>query len=107
MAQPQFEVLAGTIDGVNTTFLTSVPYTPGTTAVFINGQLRRPDLDDGWLETDPPTGTLDFKIAPIVGDVVQAFFMDTLPVPAQAGPEPLEATIADTQCFTADLECLP
>jgi hypothetical protein len=107
MAQPQFEVLTGTIDGVNTTFTTSVPYTPTTTAVFVSGQLKRPDLDDGWLETDPTTGTIDFKIAPIVGDVLQAFYLDTLPVPAQAGPEPLEASLGEEQCFTADLECLP
>lgn len=86
MATPRFEVLSGTIDGVNTTFTVSTAYQPGSLAVFINGLLMRRDLEDGWTETDPATGTLDLKEAPEVGpsgggdpDVLQAFFLDTAP----------------------------
>lgn len=86
MATPHFEVLSGTIDGVNTTFTVSTAYLPGSVAVFINGLLMREDLDDGWIETNPATGTIDLKEAPRVGpsgggdpDVLQAFFLDTAP----------------------------
>lgn len=86
MATPRFEVLSGTIDGVNTTFTVSTAYQPGSTAVFINGLLMREDLVDGWIETDPSTGTIDLKEAPRDGpsggpcpDVLQMFFLDTAP----------------------------
>jgi hypothetical protein len=83
MPIPRFEVPSGTIDGVNTVFTTVAPYQAGTTAVFLNGVLLRPDLDDGWTETDPAAGTLTLKEAPrdtpICPDVLQVFYLDTSP----------------------------
>lgn len=104
MPVPRFEVPAGAVDGGNTTFTTSVPYQPGTTAVFLNGLLLRPDLDDGWLETDPTTGVIDLKEAPrgtpVCPDVVQVFFLDTSPqLPEEVITEicgTLELDAADT-----------
>lgn len=79
MPEPRFEVPTGDIDGVNTTFYTAVPYQAGSIAYFCNGVLlRRPD-DDGWTETDPSTGRVDLSEAPLVGDTVQFFYLDTAP----------------------------
>lgn len=101
MPTPRFEVLSGTIDGANTTFTVSVPYQSGSSAVFINGVLMRIDLDDGWVETDPTTGTIDLKEAPRVGpsgagcpDVLQMFFLDTSP--------PVLETVTTTLCGTIE-----
>lgn len=77
MPLPRFEVVTGTINGVNTTFFTSVPYLAGTLAAFLNGQLKRADLDDGWIETNPSIGAFDYKEPPVTDDVVQAFYLDT------------------------------
>jgi len=83
MALPHFEVASGTIDGVNVIFNVSMPYKPGTTAVFLNGLLLREDYPDGWLESDPVTGEVTLKEPPrvtkITPDVVQVFFIDTSP----------------------------
>lgn len=80
MPLPRFEVAFGAIDNVNTTYVLSTPYQPGTLAAFLNGQLKRADFMDGWIETNPASGTFDLKQAPETGDVVQAFFIDTSPV---------------------------
>ncbi len=76
MASARFEVVAGTIDGANRTFYTSLPYGPGTTALFLNGQLKRADYDDGWVESDPGIGKIVLEEAPLPGDVVQVFYLD-------------------------------
>ena len=65
----KFEEGIGTVDGVNVTFYTSVPYQAGTLSYFLNGQLKGKDDDDGWFETDPTTGRVDLKEAPLPGDV--------------------------------------
>jgi len=101
MPVPRFEVPTGVVDGVNKTFYVSVPYVPGTTAVFLNGQLKRHDWDDGWVETDPWTGRIDLKEAPRVGsglpytccDIVQVFFLDTSPVDESSEITPLHGRI--------------
>lgn len=83
MPSPRFEVPAGLVNGVNTVFTVSMPYGPGTTAVFINGMLMERSLDDGWLETNPGAGIVTLKEAPRgIGngpDVIQIFFIDTSP----------------------------
>ena len=92
MALPHFEVPSGAIDGINTVFYVSVPYRPGTTAVFLNGLLLREDYPDGWTESDPTTGEVTLKEPPrvtkITPDVVQVFFIDT-------APDILEAVIVE------------
>lgn len=77
MAYPRYEVPAGVIDGVNTVFTTLSSYVPGSTAYFLNGQLKRPDYDDGWVETSPAGGVFTVKEAPEVDDVVQLFYLDS------------------------------
>ena len=82
MPTPRFEVLAGAINGANLVFTTSVPYSPGTTALYLNGQLLNPSGPlPAWVETSPATGTITFDPIchiPRVGDVVQMFFLDTV-----------------------------
>ena len=79
MAQPRFEVATGTIDAVNTVFNVSTPYKVGTTAVYINGQLKNRTFSDGWTETNPFEGEVTLFQAPLPGDIVQVFFIDTSP----------------------------
>ena len=103
MATPRFEVALGVSDGVNLVFFTpTAPYLPGSVAVFLNGQLKRADFTDGWVETNPVTGEVDLLIAPLGGappDVVQIFYLDNS-VPVAVLPEAeitvLQATILDT-----------
>jgi len=74
-----YEALTGTIDGVNRVFFFSVPYTPGTAAIFLNGQLLTHPSGNPWTETDPSTGevTLDVGCEPLAGDVVAGVAIDT------------------------------
>ena len=92
MSLPHFEVPSGVIDGVNLVFNVSQPYKPGTTAVFLNGLLLRPDYTDGWTESNPATGEVTLKEPPrvtkITPDVVQVFYIDT-------SPDILEAIIVE------------
>lgn len=92
MALPRFEVPLGAINGVNRVFNVSIPYKPGTTAVFLNGLLLRADYTDGWVESDPSTGEVTLneppRVTKITPDVVQVFFIDT-------SPDVLEAVIVE------------
>jgi hypothetical protein len=79
MPQPFFEVLAGTIDGVNAVFSYSQPYAPGTTALYLNGQLLLASTIV-WAETSPATGVVTITAAgciPRVGDQIEGFALDT------------------------------
>lgn len=80
MGQLNIESPTGVIDGVNTTFTLSKGYVPGSTAVFLNGLLLQKDLTDGWIETDPANGIIDFKEAPRASgacdDVIQVLYKD-------------------------------
>ena len=70
------------MNGVNKVFTLSMPYGPGTTAVFLNGLLQERSLDDGWVETDPDAGIVTLKEAPRssgMPDVIQIFFIDRSP----------------------------
>jgi hypothetical protein len=77
---PRFEVLSGAVNGVNLVFFASTAYKPGTTAVYLNGQLLNPAAPSpSWLETSPSTGEVTFdpvRYIPLTGDVVQMFFLD-------------------------------
>lgn len=75
----KFEVAAGAVDGVNMTFVVSAPYRPNSVAAFLNGQLKRRDFVDGWVETSPATGVVTLNEPPIEGDVVQIFYIDDTP----------------------------
>lgn len=95
MPLPRFEVATGAIDGANTIFFVSTPYLPGTLAAFLNGQLKRADYNDGWLEAGPIAGRFDLKQPPETGDVVQAFFIDTSPVMVGEEVTAIQGTISD------------
>jgi hypothetical protein len=79
MGIPHFEVLSGAVNGVNLVFTTSVPYTAGTLAVYLNGQLLLNPGGNPWTETNPATGavTIHSEELPETGDVVAAFYLDT------------------------------
>jgi hypothetical protein len=71
-ARPLIEVAIGTVDGANRVFRTSTMYVPGSLQVWLNGQLKRRDFQDGWTELG--AGKFEMAEAPRVGDVVQAFY---------------------------------
>lgn len=75
----RFELLVGTIDGVNKVFTTTVPYTAGSVAVYDNGILQFHASGNPWTETDPSTGTVTLEFAPKPGDQVAASYFDTTP----------------------------
>lgn len=97
MPVARFEVAIGPIDGVNQTFYAPTPYSPSSTAVFVNGQLQRIDFDDGWQETNPATGEFWLKIAPIPDDVVQIFYRDTTGVLPGEEVTPLIGVLVSVQ----------
>lgn len=103
MAIPYFEVPIGAINGVNTLFTTSVAYKAGSTAVFVNGMLRVGSDDDGWSETDPNAGEVTLVTAPLTGDKVQIFFLDTTPDVADSYEE-LSGYLEDTSSLSGSLE---
>lgn len=76
MALPHFEVAFGAINGTNVVFTVSTGYRPASTAVFLNGQLKRADFTDGWAETNPSAGVVTLNEPPLDADVVQVFFTD-------------------------------
>lgn len=87
MGLPSFEVATGVIDGINTVFTVSAAYRPRSTAVFLNGQLKRADYADGWAETDPAAGVVTLFEAPLEGDVVHVFYASALSEPLGAQEE--------------------
>ena len=74
-----FETPVGVIDGTNTTFTISRPYVPGSVRLFWDGLIRLENNDDGIIETDPTTGIVDLREAPIVGDTLKIFYQYSLP----------------------------
>lgn len=80
MAIPRFEALSGTVNGVNRVFTTSAAYTPGTVAVFLNGQLLKNPAGDPWVEQNPTTGEIELAVdcTPVKDDQLAAFYVDTL-----------------------------
>lgn len=103
MPQPHFEVPLGVVDGVNRTFVTSTPYKPQSTAVFLNGRLHRKLWDDGWAETNPIAGVVDLNEAPWLGDDVQIFYLDTTPVLPGEVVTPLTGTVMEVDGLSGRL----
>lgn len=104
---PTFEVAVGVIDGVNVAFTTpsAIPYRAGSVAIFINGQLKRGDYADGWVETNPGTGLVTLDEAPQVGDVVQIFFInDHAPGIDSEELSPLQGKVEETEELSAQFQ---
>lgn len=72
MPGPVIETATGPINGSNRDFYVSVMYVPGSTEVFLNGQAKRQDWADGWVELG--SNHVKLNQAPAVGDVVQVYF---------------------------------
>jgi len=70
------EVPTGTIDGINSTFYTTLSYQSDTLKVWYNGDLIRRDDDDGFVETNSSTGEFTMKETPRVGDTVFARYLE-------------------------------
>jgi hypothetical protein len=73
MKCPKIETLQGSANGINTIFKTSNSYRPGSVQVFRNGLLGERLLVDGWTELG--FKRIQFKEAPIAGDVLQAYYI--------------------------------
>lgn len=109
------------MDGVNVLFTTPTPYQPGSVAVFLNGQLKRADFTDGWLETTPSTGLITLLQAPLPAafgnpdDVVQVFYLDTSEVLPETEVSPMRGMLVasgelfsklqETQQLVGIIEC--
>ena len=73
MATPLIEPLQGIVNGSNVNFQTSRLYVPGSTQVWLDGQMLRSDYADGWTEQG---GTnIRFKAAPLTGSVPQIYYL--------------------------------
>ena len=83
MANPMFEVLSGIVDGSNRAFRYSTAYIPGSTAVYLNGQLILAPVSD-WTESNPDAGEITMTYAPKTRDVVSGFAMDRMPAFTQS-----------------------
>lgn len=103
MGQPQFEPLIGSIDGANTVYTTPTPYTAGTVAVYVNGQLQMHNLGNPWAETTPAAGVVTLGFAPQGGDTVVAFYIDTTPVLPETEVEILDGTIDEVDDLAGEL----
>lgn len=67
--------VSGVVDGVNTVFTTPSRYMATTIRMIVNGQIYEPDDDSfGWTELSDLT--IQFLVAPEVGDIIQAFYLD-------------------------------
>ena len=73
MAKALILPAGGVVNGSNVSFTTPAPYVAGTLRVFLNGQVKRADFDDGWIETGATS--FKMKIAPETGDVVSVYFV--------------------------------
>ncbi len=72
MGAPRLELPNGLQDGVNQAFYTNLPYLPSSLQVFVNGQLKRADLDDGFTLSPPLVFVM--KQAPLPTDVFQVYY---------------------------------
>lgn len=88
-----YGVLAGTINGSNTTFTTSTPYETGTLKVYLNGQLLTQGSAEDWVETTPGSGTFDFNTAPESGDEITAYYATGTGAGGSGGADILEVQV--------------
>lgn len=81
-----YGLLAGAVDGVNTTFTVSNgSYETGKLLVFLNGIAQLQGAADDWEETTPGSGTFDFIVAPSIGDIVTVAYQDPTTTTNQTG----------------------
>lgn len=77
MGLARIETAAGAVDGTNKTFYVSAPYKVGSVQYFLNGILKVKEWDDGCIEISSLDREVELKEAPLPGDVIQFYFVDT------------------------------
>lgn len=73
MRLPVIRPLSGVCNGVNTVFVTPSPYLAGSVRVWLNGELLRADLENGWVELGE--SRIAMKVPPVAGDALQAYYV--------------------------------
>lgn len=103
MPTPYWEVPSGVVNNANTLFTVSRAYKPGSTAVFVNGQL----LPKTWTESSPGEGEVTLDGPPEVGasgpDTLQVFYLDTTPLLPGFFVERLQGTVVPAATLVGDL----
>lgn len=73
-----YGTLAGLVDGINTTFTVSAGvYITGKLQVYLNGLIQLQGATDDWEELLPGSGTFDFIVPPLVGDIITVVYQTT------------------------------
>lgn len=73
IVRPIIEPLLGVVNGTNKLFETTAPYVPNSVVVFLNGQAKVREHDDGWEELGHKR--IRLKEAPHVDDDVMAYYL--------------------------------
>lgn len=69
-------VLAGSVNGANTSFTVSNgSYLTGTLSVYLNGQQLTQGSSEDWVEDTPASGTFSFNAPPETGDQITATYV--------------------------------
>jgi len=73
-----YGLLGGAVNGINTTFTVSQSlYLTGKLLVYRNGLAQLQGAGDDWVETVPGSGTFDFVVAPLGGDIITVLYQTT------------------------------
>lgn len=72
-APPTIEELSGVVNGINRIYSTSLAYKSDSIRVWINGELMRADLDNGWVELG--SNQIELNEAPLVGTTLNAWYL--------------------------------
>lgn len=113
MPRPQFDIPTDVIDGVNPTFFTLRPYTPGTVRQYLNGQFRpkvcvtEVDATTGEVRLDPPP-RLETPPIHLVLYYLDTVF-DFITVVVDEGPDEIPVTVLPLTptVISVDVQCIP
>lgn len=104
---PRMEPLSGIVNGVNRLFLSSVPYTPLTTTVFVRGLARVRLDEDGWVEQSPALGEVLLNEAPLPGDNQPLIlYLDTTPVALETEVSTMTGTLSAVDRISGTLSAV-
>lgn len=77
-----YGLLAGAVNGINTTFTVSLgAYDTGKLQVYRNGLIQKQGAGDEWVETTPGSGIFDFVVAPFAGDIITVVYASVATTP--------------------------
>ncbi len=81
-----YGLLAGAVDGINTTYTVSLgSYPSGKLQVYLNGLIQLQGVSDDWQETTPGSGTFDFNTPPLTNDVITVVYQGSGGTASQTG----------------------